>query len=109
MTYRVHELKLAQTDIRSIFNWIRRKSPQGAQAWLDAYEEMIDGLRRFVGHGVAPENTGAEFKVQQVLFRTRHGSVYRALYFVEGEDVYVLRVRGKGQADVRPEELRAAD
>ena len=109
MTYRVHELKLAQADIRSIFNWIREKSPQGAEAWLDAYEGMIEGLTRFAAHGVAPENKGAELKVQQVLFRTRRGSVYRALYLVEGGDVYILRVRGKGQAEVRPEELGAPD
>lgn len=52
MTYRVHELQLAQADIRSIFDWIRKRSPQGANAWLDAYDAMIDGLRDFIGHGV---------------------------------------------------------
>ena len=109
MTYRVHELKLAQADIRSIFHWIREKSPQGAEAWLDAYERMIEGLTRFVGHSVAPEDKEAVFKVQQVLFSTKWGSTYRALYTVEGEDVYILRVRGRGQSEVRPEELRAPD
>jgi len=87
-------------------NWISQRSMQGVEAWLDAYDEMIDGLTRFVGHGVAPEDASVDFEVQQVVFKTRHGNVYRALYFVEGEDVYVLRVRGKGQAQVRPEDLR---
>lgn len=105
MTYRVHELQLAQADVRSIFAWIKAQSPKGAEAWLDAYDAMIDALREFVGHGVAPEDGVVDFKVQQVFFRTARGNVYRALYFVEGEDVYILRVRGKGQAQVRPGEL----
>lgn len=106
MNYRVHELSLAEADVRAIFDWISQRSPQGVEAWLDAYDEMIDGLTRFVGHGVAPEDVSVDFKVQQVVFKTRHGNAYQALYFVEGEDVYVLRVRGKGQAQVRPEDLR---
>jgi hypothetical protein len=35
--------------------------------------------------------------------------VYRALYLVAEEDVYILRVRGKGQAEVRPDELQYPD
>ena len=105
MKYRVHELTLAEADVRKIFDWIRKKSHRGAEAWLDAYDEMIDGLSHFVGHGIAPEDASVDFTVQHVFFKTRHGNVYRALYFVEGEDVYVLRVRGKGQAQVRPRDL----
>jgi hypothetical protein len=51
---------------------------------------------------MAPENTDTEFEVRQVLFKTRRGNVYRALYLLDGEDVYILRVRGKGQAPVKP-------
>ena len=109
MTYRVHELKLAEDDVREIFDWLRQRSAQGAEAWLDAYDEMLDGLTRFVGHGVAPESRAVDFQVQQVFFKTRRGNVYRALYCVEGEDVYILRVRGKGQAQVRPGELGSPD
>ncbi len=54
---------------------------------------------------MAPENEHAEREVRQVLFKTRKGSVYRALYTVDGEHVYVLRVRGRGQAPVNPDEL----
>ncbi|MFO0915744.1 MAG: hypothetical protein U0795_22480 [Pirellulales bacterium] len=40
MTYRVHEHRLAQADVRSIFRWLHGRSPQGAEAWLNAYEGM---------------------------------------------------------------------
>jgi hypothetical protein len=66
---------------------------------------MLDGLRSFAGHALAPENADAELEVRQVLFKTRRGNVYRALYFVDGENVYILRVRGKGQAQVNPADL----
>ncbi len=108
MNYRVHELTLAQADVRNIFDWLCQRSVQGAGAWLDAYDDMVDELTRFVGHGAAPESK-SDFKVQQVFFKTRRGNVYRALYFVEGKDVYILRIRGKGQAQVRPGELGRPD
>jgi plasmid stabilization system protein ParE len=108
MKYRVHELTLAQADARTIFDWLSQRSVQGAEAWLDAYDEMVDGLTRFVGHGVAPESK-LDFKVQQVFFKARRGNFYRALYYVAGEDVYILRIRGKGQAQVRPGELGRLD
>jgi plasmid stabilization system protein ParE len=105
MGYRVHELSRAQADVRSIVDWLKSRSPQGAAAWLDAYDAMLEGLSRFATHAVAPENAEAEFEVRQVLFKTRRGKVYRDLYLVDGDDVYILRVRGKGQAPVDPPDL----
>jgi hypothetical protein len=44
--------------------------------------------------------------VHQFFFKTRSGRVYRGLYTIDGEDALILRVRGPGQADVQPDELR---
>ena len=109
MKYRVHELTLAEADVREIFDWLRQRSAQGAEAWLDAYDKMVDRLTRFVGHGLAPESKAVDFRVQQVFFKTRRGNVYRSLYYVEGEDVYILRIRGRGQAQLRPGDLGRPD
>ena len=61
-------------------------------------------IRRLEQHasscGPAQEHDDCEFDVRQALFKTRRGRVYRALFFIEGEDVYILRVRGPGQAPV---------
>ena len=54
--------------------------------------------------GAAPEQH-SEFDVRQALFKTRRGRVYRALFLLEGSDVYLLRVRGPGQASLQPDEL----
>lgn len=50
--------------------------------------------------GEAAENKDCEFDVKQALFKTKYGQVYRVLYFLDGSDVYVLRVRGSGQAPI---------
>jgi hypothetical protein len=45
-------------------------------------------------------------EVRQALFKTRRGRVYRALFFIESTDVFILRVRGAGQAPVLPNEIK---
>ena len=67
---------------------------------------MIAGLTGFVGHGVAPENKDVDFDVQQVLFKTVHGNIYRALILSKAKMCMCFAWRrGKGQAEVRPGQL----
>ena len=106
--FQVHELRRAQADVRSIVHWLADRSPQGAQAWLRAYDAMISRLKQQAAScGLAPESTDCQLDVRQVLFKTRRGRIYRALFLIENEDVYILRVRGPGQAPVKPDELEA--
>jgi hypothetical protein len=101
MSYTVFELPKAKDDKHSIFRWLNERSPQGAVAWLDAYDELVNRIKddapRF---GKSPESQDCDFEIRQGLFKTRRGRVYRVLFFVEGADAYVLRVRGPGQAPV---------
>jgi hypothetical protein len=53
----------------------------------------------------AQENDDVNLEVRQVLFKTKRGRAYRAVFHVEGNDVYLLRVRGPGQAPIRPDDL----
>ena len=45
MTFTVHELRRAQWDKRHLFEWLFARSPRGALAWLDAYDQMVERLR----------------------------------------------------------------
>lgn len=106
MTFRIHELRRARSDIQSIFSWIYERSPAGAASWLQSYDYLVEQLKqRANAFGPAHEINLLEFDVRQALFKTRHGRVYRALFFIEGQDVYILRVRGPGQAPVTPAEI----
>ena len=107
MTFTVRELPKAKQDIRSIFAWLHQHSPAGAAAWLDAYDALIERLSRDAeSFGAAQERRDCDLPVRQALFKTHRGRVYRVIYFIEGNDVFVLRVRGPGQAPVWPQDIR---
>jgi plasmid stabilization system protein ParE len=108
VSFKVFELRRAQADVRSIAAWLAERSPQGAISWLRAYDDMIGRLEEQpFSCGPALERKDCEFDLRQALFKMRKGRVYRALFFVEAQDVYILRVRGPGQAPVDAGELGA--
>jgi hypothetical protein len=107
MSFIVRELPKASEDKESIFRWLYQRSPAGAFAWLEAYDSMVARLKHQAASlGLAPENEDCDFEVRQALFKTRRGRVYRALFFIESHEVFVLRVRGPGQAPVIPPDLK---
>jgi plasmid stabilization system protein ParE len=107
MKFRVFELTKAQWDKRRIFAWLFERSPQGAAAWLEAYDQMVARLSDVAGSlPVAPENSDLDLEVRQILFKTRHGRVYRAICHIDGENVHILRVRGPGQPPLSDDVLR---
>jgi hypothetical protein len=106
MNFTVRELPKAKQDKDSIFRWLHERSPTGAVAWLSAYDSLIERLKQGASSfGVAPESADCEFDVRQALFKTRRGRVYRALFFIDGQQVYILRIRGPGQAPITPEDI----
>jgi hypothetical protein len=106
MSFIVRELPKARQDKDSIFRWLDERSPAGAIAWLDAYDALLERVEQDAeSFGLAPEKQDCDFDVRQGLFKTRRGRVYRALFFIDGQDVYILRVRGPGQAPVIPEDI----
>ena len=108
MTFDVYELPKAKTDKRHILKWLLGRSAQGSRAWLKSYDDTLVTLSQNAdAFGEALENKDCpHLDVKQTFFKTRRGRVYRVLYFIHGADVYVLRVRGPGQAPVEPEEFR---
>lgn len=106
MAFTVREMPRAKIDKRSIFVWLFERSKPGAGAWLNAYDSAIERLKQTPeGFGEALENDECLVNVKQAFFKTRHGRTYRILFMIDGSVVYVLRVRGPGQAPVSPDEL----
>lgn len=104
MSFEVYELPKAKFDKQTIFDWLANNSPQGAATWLDSYDAMI---RRLEQHAdsleEALESRECEMNLKQALFKTKRGRVYRAIFCIENDKVYVLRVRGPGQAPIEPD------
>lgn len=106
MKFKVHELPKARADKRQIFEWLFEHSQQGAAAWLDAYDDMLGKLETHAtSFGEAYENADCPLEVKQAFFKTRRGRVYRIQFFLDQYDVFVLRIRGPGQAPVNPTEI----
>jgi len=102
MKFTVRELPLAGRDKRQIVEWLFAHSPQGAATWLRAYDAMIGRLEATADAlSLAPESGQFELEVRQVLFKTKRGRIYRAVFHLDGATVYVLRVLGPGQAPLK--------
>jgi plasmid stabilization system protein ParE len=88
----------AQSEVDNIAQYLAERSPQGAAAWWARWEQVLDELRiRPLECGIAPESSHYDAEVRQLLFKTRRGRVYRALFTVVGRGVFILHVRGPRQ------------
>jgi hypothetical protein len=86
---------------------LNERSPQGATSWLRRWDETFAILESAADeYGLAPENECLEFEVRHILFRTRKGRDYRALYTIQGTDVYIMHIRAPGQDLLPPDQLQ---
>jgi hypothetical protein len=46
MSFTVRELPKAKQDKSAIFQWLHERSPSGATAWLDAYDSLLERLKK---------------------------------------------------------------
>ena len=96
----------AERDVDHILTWLNERSPHGAASWLRTWDRTFAMLESSADeYGLAPENEDHELEIRQIMFRTRKGRDYRALYTIRGNDVYVMHIRAPGQDLVPPDEL----
>jgi plasmid stabilization system protein ParE len=106
MKFNAHLLWRAERDVDHILHWLNERSPQGAASWLRRWDETFATLESSADeYGLAPENEESSLEIRQILFRTRKGRDYRALYTIRGQHVFVMHIRAPGQDLVPPEEL----
>jgi plasmid stabilization system protein ParE len=107
MSYEVRVLARAREDLDDILSYVERRSPEGAARLLGRFEGAVASLAKnpFV-QPTAPESTALNEEVRHIVFRTRAGRTYRAIFVVFGNEVRVLRVRGQGQRPLTSEDLR---
>ncbi len=106
MSYALTVLPRAEADFRVMYRYIQERSPDGAQRWREAFEKGLARLRQnALACGYAPENEESDREVRQLFFRTTSGRRYRVVYFVDNDQVFILRVRGPGQPPLASDEL----
>jgi plasmid stabilization system protein ParE len=107
MIYELFLLPRAQADVESIVRFLAERSPQGATSWRVRWEQVLEQLRTGpLKCGLAPESSRYDAEIRQLLFKTRRGRTYRALFTVVGRGVYILHVRAPGQNLLRRGQLR---
>ena len=106
MSYQVRVLARARRDFDAIIDYLAERSPEGAARLVARFEEALARLEQnpFVAP-IAPESEDLQEEVRHILFGTRSGRTFRALFLVLGDEVRVLCVRGSGQPPVGPEDL----
>lgn len=99
MRFKVRTLRRAAHDYERILAYIAGQSRAGAVAWAGAFDAALARLED------AAENEHVDFEVREILFKTRRGLAYRALFTIRGADVLLMHVRGPGQDFVAADEL----
>ncbi len=98
MKYRVTVLPEAAENVDCIYLWIAQQSPQGARRWYLRFLKVVESLRENPQtHAFAPENEFVEPEIRQVMFKSKRGLRYRALFRIIDVEVQILHVRGPGQ------------
>jgi plasmid stabilization system protein ParE len=106
MTYRVELTGQAEADIDRIFVWLSERSPEGARRWYESFRVATDRLTTAPhARALAPESEDFGEELRHMLFGTRRGRTYRALFVIRGDLVQILCVRGPGQRPVKPGDI----
>lgn len=106
MPYEIKILRRAEADLSRIFNWLRKRSPSGANSWYEALAQAIRELAKDAHrYAVAAESAKLGADVRECFFKTRHGLRYRIVFVIALDEVRVLRIRAPGQRPLRRRDL----
>jgi plasmid stabilization system protein ParE len=94
MTFRIEITAAAEGELDSILAWlISQQAGDSGLKWFQALEGAITTLAEFPERcSLAPENRLFPFEVRQLLYGNKP-HLYRILFTVQGDTVYVLHVR----------------
>ena len=94
MIFRVETTPAAERDAQAILEWLLdQQAGEAGLRWFLNLEEAIDSLSHFPERcSLAPENERFPFEVRQLLYG-RRPHVYRILFTIEQDAVYILHIR----------------
>ena len=104
MRFRVVITDPADRNFREHFQWIKERSPQGAEAWRARIIEAVQSLETSPErHPLARQS--AAFPVEiRCLLSGKNRSAFRILYQIKGEEVRVLAIRRPSQDLMGPQD-----
>ena len=107
MTFRVRLTAEAVRNQNEIADWIAERTVEGALAWLDAFERVLQQLSTSpISFPKAAEDEFCHRDLRKPLFGTRKGRVFRAIFYTDGDRVIVTHLRGPDQQALSDDDLR---
>ncbi len=98
--YRVEPTDKALIDAGEAYFWINEQSEEAALRWYEGLMKAFRSLERNpLRCPLAPERIFFEEEIRQLIY-----GKYRILFTVEGETVFVLRVRHSAREYLMPED-----
>jgi plasmid stabilization system protein ParE len=94
MVFRVETTPAAEGEAQAILEWLLdQQAGEAGLRWFLNLEQAIQSLSHFPERcSLAPENGRFPFEVRQLLYG-RQPHVYRILFTIEQDAVYVLHIR----------------
>ena len=103
MQFQVVITPSAKADIFEINTWLLENSPEMAESWLWGISQAVTSLSKFPERcPISPESDAFDVVVRQLLYGKKP-NVYRILFSVQSEKVYILRVRSTNQRSLLDE------
>lgn len=110
MKFTVNTLRAAERDFNGILEYIAARSKAGAEAWAKAFDKALTCLEDSTDScPLAAENEHVDFELREILFKTRRGLIYRILFTIRENTVFILHIRGPGQDFIAAMEIRNPD
>ena len=105
MPYVVRMTAQALAELDEAFEWLNKRSPSAAARWYERLMQAVQSLETNPERGdLAPEEEWYQRGLRQFLYGKRRG-VYRILFEIRANTVYVVRVRHSAQALLEPGDL----
>lgn len=98
MKFQVIITPSAKADIFEINAWLLENSPDSAESWLWGISQAITSLSDFPERCViSPESEAFSDVIVRQLLYGKKPNIYRILFSIQEEKVYILRVRSTKQ------------
>jgi plasmid stabilization system protein ParE len=109
MNYRVELGARARNDLDAAYRFAARNAPESADRWQRRFKVALATLGSHPQRcGLAPESRRFRLELRQLLFGHRRFK-YRAIYYIDGNLVHVVRIRRASMRPLRRIDLEDAD
>src|SRR3954464_2524477 len=94
MKYRVVITPPAESDLRALYQYIRKRAPKAAAVWIKGARQAIKNLAHNPERAhFAPEGRALQEPIRELLYGSGNRGTYRILFVVIERSVFILHVR----------------